>query len=165
MIQQVILFLTMMMFFGCGSLYAQTKSFASQMNKAKWVSTAYGFRHPDFMTESPEVFVDDIPASVNKWVYQDVTMACWPMLGTWAVDNFPAIGSYLTENVTIKSITYKNSKGSIFSGYTNDDRIWYLHKCFIYGQAVTHVKALVVIYPSSKQTSMKKLINVVKNWR
>ena len=135
------------------------------MNNAKWVSTQYGFRYPDFMAPSPEVFVDDIPASVNKWDYRDVTMACWPMIGAWAVEDFPVIGSNLTEKVTIKSITYKNGKGSIFSGYTNDDRIWYMHKCLVHGQSVTHVKALVVIYPKSKQSGVKKLINVVKNWR
>lgn len=163
--QRVFLFLTVMMFLGCGSMQAQSKSFATLMNNAKWVSTQYGFRHPDFMAESPEVFVDDIPASVNKWSYNDVTMACWPMIGAWAVDDFPAIGSYLTEKVTIKNITYKNSKGSIFSGYTNDDRIWYMHKCLVHGQDVTHVKALAVIYPKSKQANIKKLINVVKNWR
>lgn len=163
--QQVILFLTAMMFLGYGSMSAQSMSFTSLMNNAKWVSTEYGFRYPDFMTASPEVFVDDIPASVNKWEYKDVTMACWPMIGAWAVDDFPAVGSYLTEKVTIKSITYKNGKGSIFSGYTNDDRIWYLHKYLVHGQAVTHVKALVVIYPKTKQAKVKKLINVVKNWR
>ena len=143
---------------------AKTGSFADLLDKATWVKTEYGFKFPNCMTPSNEIWVEDVPASLYRWNYEDVCLACWPLLGTWAVMEYPETGSYLTEDVHVKNITYQNSNGTVFSGYTTDGRIWYMKKKLTEGGEVVHAKILVLIYPKAMQGEEKRLIDVVKGW-
>ena len=77
---------------------------------------------------------------------------------------YPDTGSYLTETVHVKSITYHNGDGSVFSGYATDRRIWYMKKKLTKGGEVTHAKILVLLYPKAMQSDVTKLIAVVKAW-
>lgn len=52
------------------------ESFAALLDKAKWTKTEFNFKVPDLMTPSSEIWVDDVPASVNRWDYEDVCLAC-----------------------------------------------------------------------------------------
>jgi len=142
-----------------------TESFGALIDKATWHDTEYGFKFPSVMTPSSEIWVDDVPANVYRWDYEDVCLAVWPMLGAWAVTDYPAQDAYLTESVHVKSVTYSSGDGTVFSGYTTDGRIWYMKKVLLRGGEVVHAKALVLIYPKSKQSEVEKLIGVVKAWK
>ena len=143
---------------------AKSESFADLLNKATWLNTEYGFKFPNCMTPSNEIWVDDVPGSLYRWDYEDVCLACWPLLGTWAVIEYPETSSYLTEDVHVKNITYHNSNGTVFSGYATDGRIWYMKKKLTKGGEVTHAKILVLLYPKAMQSDVEKLIEVVKGW-
>ena len=143
---------------------AKLESFADLLNKATWLNTEYGFKFPNCMTPSNEIWVDDVPGALYRWNYEDVCLACWPLLGAWAVGEYPEKGSYLTENVHVKSITYRNGDDSVFSGYASDGRIWYMKKKLTKGGEVTHAKILVLLYPKAMQSDVEKLIEVVKGW-
>ena len=143
---------------------AKEESFADLIDKATWVNTDYGFRVPDIMTPSSEIWLEDIPAFVYQWTYKDVCLACWPLLGAWAVTDYPDTDSYLTEDVHVKDITYRNGDDSVFSGYATDGRIWYMKKRLMVGRDVAHAKILVLLYPKAMQSDVTKLIEVVKGW-
>ncbi len=142
-----------------------TDSSPSLFSDATWVDTGYGFSVPNIMTQSDEIWVDDVPAYLNKWNYEEVCLAHWPLLGTWAVTNYPDIDFFLTETVKIKTITYVNSSETIFSGYADDGRIWYMNKEILMGGVVDHAKVLVLIYPKEMQSDVEELIDIVKRWR
>lgn len=139
-------------------------SFATLMDKATWYDTGYGFILPNIMTPSTEIWVDEAPGSVYRWTYEDICISCWPMLGAWAVTDYPDVGSYLTEDVNVSRVTYSNSDGTILSGYTYDDRIWYMKKRLLDGGEVVHAKVLVLIYPKAMQPDVEKLIEIVQRW-
>lgn len=141
-----------------------SQSVSTLIDNATWYSTDYGFKMPNFMTPSTDIFVEDVPASFQRWTYDDICVACWPDLGSWAVTDYPTPSQYLTEDVLINNVTYQSGSNTIFSGYTNDGRIWYMKKKISSGRAVDNVKSLVLIYPKSKQTDIKRLIDVVKGW-
>ena len=144
---------------------AKEETFADLLDKATLHDTDYGFRFPGCLTPSSEIWVDEVPGSLYRWNYEDVCLVCWPLLGTWAVTDYPDTNSYLTEDVHVKNITYQNGDDSVFSGYTTDGRIWYMKKVLLRGGEVVHAKALVLIYPKSKQSEVEKLIGVVKAWK
>lgn len=141
-----------------------SQSFSTLINNATWYSSDYGFKIPDFMTPSTDIFVENVPASFQRWTYDDICVSCWPYLGSWAISDYPTPNQYLTEDVLIKSVTYQSGSKTIFSGYTNDGRIWYMKKKLISGRAVDNIKSLVLIYPKSKQAEIKSMIDVVKGW-
>ena len=143
---------------------AQPESFSELLDAASWYDTDSGFRVPDIMTPSSEIWLEEVPGSVYRWTYEDVCLAYWPMLGAWAVTDYPDTDSYLTEDVHVKSITYRSGDDSVFSGYATDDRIWYMKKKLTKGGEVTHAKILVLLYPKAMQSDVKKLIEVVKAW-
>lgn len=143
---------------------AKEETFADLLSKATWVNTEYGFKFPNCMTPSSEIWVDEVPGALYRWNYEDVCLACWPLLGAWAVTDYPDTDSYLTEDVHVKNITYQNGDGTIFSGYATDGRIWYMKKKLTKGGEVTHAKILVLLYPKAMQSDVTKLIEVVKAW-
>lgn len=143
---------------------AKSESFADLIGKSGWHNTDYGFRVPDIMTPSSEIWVDEVPGALYRWNYEDVCLVCWPLLGTWAVTDYPDTDSYLTEDVQVKSITYRSGDDSVFSGYATDSRIWYMKKKLTKGGEVTHAKILVLLYPKAMQSDVTKLIAVVKAW-
>lgn len=116
------------------------------------------------MTPSSDIFVEDVPASLQRWTYDALCMVCWSMLGAWAVESYPDAEDYLTESVTIRNVTYCNSAGTVFSGYADDGRIWYMKKKIMEGHDVDHAQVLVFLYPKSEQNEVTEFINIVKNW-
>ena len=142
----------------------KSESFADLLSTVTWHDTEYGFRFPGCMTPSSEIWVDEVPGSLYRWNYEDVCLACWPLLGAWAVTDYPDTDSYLTEDVHVKSITYRSGDDSVFSGYATDGRIWYMKKKLTKGGEVTHAKILVLLYPKAMQSDVTKLIEVVKGW-
>jgi hypothetical protein len=143
---------------------AKEETFADLLNKATWVNTEYGFKFPNCMTPSSEIWLDEVPGTLYRWNYEDVCLVCWPLLGAWAVGEYPEKDSYLTEDVHVKSITYRNGDDSVFSGYASDGRIWYMKKKLTKGGEVIHAKILVLLYPKAMQSDVEKLIEVVKGW-
>ncbi len=160
------------MFFVAGSFSAlaqQAKGsdeaqFAAKMEKAKWKKSGLGFTYPSFFV-AREVFDDDIPTLYNTYSWRKVMLG-YCSLGAWAVvdDNFPNEGQQLIDKVKMKKITYKPRGKGVFSGLTNDGRIFYLKCKPTEGGMVTHLEVLALIYPKSYQKGADVLIKQIANW-
>lgn len=139
-------------------------SVSGLIGNSTWYDTEYGFKMPDFMTPSTPIFVDDVPGEFQRWTFDDICVACWPSLGSWAVTDYPAAGHYLTEDVLVRSVTYHNSQGTICSGTATDGRVWYMKKKTLAGASAAHVSALVLLYPKDKQDDVKAFVSIVRKW-
>ena len=106
--------------------------FSKQMETSTWVDSKYGnFKVPKFFGDEMEFSSNYTLCPFIEYLQYDVIISCSPYMGGWAHEDdvFPVEGSELAKNVFIKSITYKSSqKLSIFSGYTEDGRIFYMKK-------------------------------------
>lgn len=148
---------------GTSDIQSESDSFESKMENPTWVALSEGFSLPDFMNAPTETFVEDVPASVITYKYDDVELCYWPLLGNWAVRDFPSEDCYVSSEATIRDITYKQESKGIYSGYTTDGRIYYL-KIKVMDDEVEHLKVLALIYPKAKQDSADKLIKSVQSW-
>lgn len=138
---------------------------APSLDDMRWIRNKdYHFSYPQCFTKSEE-FVDDIPADVTTYEYEDIELCLWPLLGNWATftDEYPVEGSVLSTDARISKTTYTSRTG-IYSGYTDDGRIFYM-KVLISGGEVNHAHSLVLIYPKSRQDEVGSLINEVKDWK
>ena len=164
------LFFVMLFAMGSSSVSAQQPNgsdeaqFAAKMDKAKWKKSGLGFTYPSFFV-AREVFDDDIPTLYNTYSWRKVMLG-YCLLGAWAVvdDNFPNEGQQLIDKVKIKKITYKPRGKGVFSGLTNDGRIFYLKCKPTEGGMVTHLEVLALIYPKSYQKSVDVLIKQIASW-
>ena len=164
------LFFVMLFAMGSSSASAQqTKGsdetlFAAKMEKTKWKKSGLGFTYPSFFV-AREVYDDDIPALYYTYSWRKVMLG-YCSLGAWAVvdDNFPNEGQQLIDKVKMKKITYKPRGKGVFSGLTNDGRIFYLKCKPTEGGMVTHLEVLALIYPKSYQKSVDVLIKQIASW-
>lgn len=164
------LFFVMLFAMGSSSVSAQQPNgsdetlFAAKMDKAKWKKSGLGFTYPSFFV-AREVYDDDIPTLYYTYSWRKVMLG-YCSLGAWAVvdDNFPNEGQQLINKVKIKKITYKPRGKGVFSGLTNDGRIFYLKCKPTEGGMVTHLEVLALIYPKSYQKSVDVLIKQIANW-
>lgn len=138
--------------------------FAAKMDKAKWKKSGLGFTYPSFFV-AREVFDDDIPTLYNTYSWRKVMLG-YCSLGAWAVvdDNFPNEGQQLINKVKMKKITYYPRGKGVFSGFTNDGRIFYAKCKPTEGGMVTHLEVLALIYPKSYQKSVDVLIKQIASW-
>lgn len=88
----------------------------------------------------------------------------YAFLGNWATQNctYPVVGKWVAEGVYIKRITYATRNKNFCSGYTNDGRIFYLHRICM--DEYPHAYIWYLIYPKSYQKSVMPLLDRVKNW-
>ena len=164
------LFFVMLFAMGSSSVSAQQPNgsdetlFAAKMDKTKWKKSGLGFTYPSFFV-AREVYDDDIPTLYYTYSWRKVMLG-YCSLGAWAVvdDNFPNEGQQLIDKVKIKKITYKPRGKGVFSGLTNDGRIFYLKCKPTEGGMVTHLEVLALIYPKSYQKGADVLIKQIANW-
>ena len=164
------LFFVMLFAMGSSSVSAQQPNgsdeaqFAAKMDKAKWKKSGLGFTYPNFFV-AREVFDDDIPTLYNTYSWRKVMLG-YCSLGAWAVidDNFPNEGQQLINKVKMKKITYYPRGKGVFSGFTNDGRIFYAKCKPTEGGMVTHLEVLALIYPKSYQKSVDVLIKQIASW-
>ena len=164
------LFFVMLFAMGSSSVSAQHPNgsdeaqFAAKMDKAKWKKSGLGFTYPNFFV-AREVFDDDIPTLYNTYSWRKVMLGSCS-LGAWAVvdDNFPNEGQQLIDKVKMKKITYYPRGKGVFSGFTNDGRIFYAKCKPTEGGMVTHLEVLALIYPKSYQKSVDVLIKQIASW-
>ena len=145
---------------------AETASLADQLASAEWTPVdGAGFSYPSFMTRS-ERAITDVPATVNTYTWKKLELGYWPLIGSWAVsnDNFPVKGNYLTEDDFVEDVTYKAEEKGIFSGHTDDGRIFYMKKKINRAGEVNHVGVLVIVYPEENQTDVQRFIEMIKEW-
>ena len=145
---------------------AETASLADQLASAEWTPVdGAGFSYPSFMTRS-ERAITDVPATVNTYTWKRLELGYWPLIGSWAVsnDNFPVKGNYLTEDDFVEDITYKAEEKGIFSGHTDDGRIFYMKKKINRAGEVNHVAVLVIVYPEENQADVQRFIEMIKEW-
>ena len=145
---------------------AETASLADQLASAEWTPVdGAGFSYPSFMTRS-ERAITDVPATVNTYAWKKLELGYWPLIGSWAVsnDNFPVKGNYLTEDDFVEDVTYKAEEKGIFSGHTDDGRIFYMKKKINRAGEVNHVAVLVIVYPEENQADVQRFIEMIKEW-
>ena len=145
---------------------AETASLADQLASAEWTPVdGAGFSYPSFMTRS-ERAITDVPATVNTYTWKKLELGYWPLIGSWAVsnDNFPVKGNYLTEDDFVEDVTYKAEEKGIFSGHTDDGRIFYMKKKINRAGEVNHVAVLVIVYPEENQADVQRFIEMIKEW-
>ena len=145
---------------------AETASLADQLASAEWTPVdGAGFSYPSFMTRS-ERAITDVPATVNTYTWKRLELGYWPLIGSWAVsnDNFPVKGNYLTEDDFVEDVTYKAEEKGIFSGHTDDGRIFYMKKKINRAGEVNHVAVLVIVYPEENQADVQRFIEMIKEW-
>ena len=112
-----------------------------------------------------EIFVDDVPASVEVFSQGDIRLCYWSMLGMWStLGDFPEEGVWLSPTEKVKNVTYRAFSKGIASGYTQNGNIYYLKQKITSGGEVNHSRVLVLIYPPFEQKKVSKLINIVKDW-
>ena len=122
------------------------------------------FKVPNSYSHS-EVFVDEVPASVEVFSKGDVQLCYWSLLGTWStIGEFPEEGVWLSPTERVKNVTYRAKSKLIISGYTQNGNIYYLQQKITFGGEVKHSRMLVLIYPPSMKSKVLSLVNVVKEW-
>ena len=143
---------------------SQEDRFAALMAKAKWRETPMKFSYPNFFGPS-KLFDDDVPAQYYLYTWHKVVMG-YAELGAWAVpdDTFPAIEQPLIAGIEVKSITYQHKGKGIYSGFTTDNRVFYVKCKPTIGGQVTHLMVLAVVYPKSFQKGVEPLIKQIANW-
>ena len=164
------LFFVMLFAMGSSSASAQQPNgsdvaqFSAKMDKAKWKKSGLGFTYPSFFV-AREVYDDDIPTLYYTYSWRKVMLG-YCSLGAWAVvdDNFPNEGQQLINKVKMKKITYYPRGKGVFSGFTNDGRIFYAKCKPTEGGMVTHLEVLALIYPKSYQKSVDVLIKQIASW-
>lgn len=102
--------------------------FAVRLKNATWVTSDMGFKRPSFMK-----FYQGDEEQDCMFFYQyswGPVQLVYAFLGNWATQNctYPVVGKWVAEGVYIKRITYATRNKNFCSGYTNDGRIFYLHR-------------------------------------
>ena len=145
--------------------FARNKdTFNNKLNSASWIKHYTGFSYPDFF-KNTTCFVDDVPGEVEIYSWEDVKVCYWPFLGNWStLDDFPYEGIYISPTDKVKNVVYTARNKEIFSGYTENNDIYYLKRKIIPDE-VPHGRFLVLIHPSSyKGDATNRLTKIVANW-
>lgn len=112
-----------------------------------------------------EVFVDDVPASVEVFAKDDVQLCYWPLLGVWStLDVFPEEGVWLSPTETVASVTNRDESKGIASGTTQNGNVFYLKQKIVSDAELDHSRVLVLINPPALQDKVSALTNEVANW-
>lgn len=148
-----------------GKHLSEAEAFGKRLSKEKWTDDDFGFRYPSFMSKT-ETFMGDVPADVIEYKSGPVSICLWPMMGAWATedDAFPVVGSVLSPQTSIASITYRARRKDIHSGYTTDGRVFYLKRRINVGYAVNHASVLVAIYPDDYRDYVGAIVREVQYW-
>lgn len=146
-------------------------SFAKTLQNAKWIENKNGFKYPDFMYESKGVVFDNGNGSelyADTYTWEDIQLCSFWGQSWLAFEydegNFPIKGSVIGPNATIREVTYTSGNHSVFSGYLNDGRIFYLKvRLSPPSYSVIHAFVLTLIYPERFQKEVEPLMEIVRN--
>lgn len=131
------------------------------LKNASWYDTGYGFRMPKFMTPGPNILVEEVPGEYQAWMFDNICIAFWSQLGTWATTDYPEKGSNLTKYTLVSSVS--SADDNFYTGTTDNGQIWVMKKKVIDDEE-PHVKALVLIYPKDRESSAKVFFDVIRKW-
>lgn len=135
--------------------------FREKMKNVRWKIVSENVSIPSFMK------AQDGYGSLFAYDNVMISNMLW---GSWASleDDFPSEGMELTssvEGVFIKNITYKVERKGVYSGYTDDGRIFYLKTlpsprwC-----GPPHIISYILIYPKEYQEAVTPIINKILHW-
>lgn len=134
--------------------------------KCKWYrSKEYGFAFPSYTDDVYETRSDELDAPYEVYFDEmDVHMIFF-RTPSWGED-VPYKDGGLGFGHKVKSVTYKNEKGNIYSGMTNKGSFYYLKKQELFSEFVVSgsYRFLVLIYPKDLQDAVKPMIDAVKDW-
>lgn len=133
------------------------------INESGWTTTSMGYSYPSSFTVDDNV-EDDDGNLVDVYKYKDVELSDW-LLPSWAVidEYYPIVGSMVGRSSRISSISYTNN--SVYSGYTDDGRIFYLKVLIADGGEVPQALTLSLVYPQNYQHEVRQLIEMVRTWK
>ena len=95
--------------------------------------------------------------------YDSVILSSSPRVG-WTAYDFPDDSKTISPGVYMKTFTYNSKKNLIWSGYTNDGRIFYTAmKEYPEGQVKSSC-IWSVIYPKEEQNAVEPIIQEIAKW-
>ena len=154
---------------------SNSKDFEEALISNVWTElTGSGFYVPDFFQDEQENASEDHSYRVLTRSCPNVDISYCGNVGEWDSEEgieveFPRVGCLLANNAFVKDITYKSANQGIYSGHTNDGRIFYLKKK-IEEDYVTQVATVMrasfvsVIYPKDYQNSITIILDKIKKW-
>ena len=158
--------LLLVVFFSTGHAQTELQSFTRKMQEANWhYDKTTSVYYPSFFIHYED---DDIENTMWWDVYEWRLVALYYAYVHQAreLESFPMTGSYIAKGVKAKSV--KKITDNIVTGYTSDNRIYYMKRLLSYpsdpaiGPCVYY---LALIYPFSYQQSVGNLIKSVQNFR
>ncbi len=146
------------------SNYSPT-SFSRLIKHVEWQWHPWNFQYPSFMTDAnydEHRAVDEYCGILNLHTWGDVELCYWP-LRSYAVA-YPDKGTDITPNAKVSIVTYSSKHKGIYSGYTEDGRIFYMKMKVLPGDVIDFTATLVLIYPKEYQPHIEPLIDIVHQW-
>ena len=129
----------------------------------QWYSEG-AFKYPKSFRHE-EIFIEDATGVVEVFSKGRIQLCFWPSLGVWSTFiEFPKEGVWLSPTERVKDVTYRAESKFIFSGHTQNGKIFYMNQKILSGGEVSHSNVLVLIYPPSMKNRVSALINEVANW-
>lgn len=129
----------------------------------QWYSEG-AFKYPKSFHHE-EIFIEDATGVVEVFSKGRIQLCFWPSLGVWSTFiEFPKEGVWLSPTERVKDVTYRAESKFIFSGHTQNGKIFYMNQKILSGGEVSHSNVLVLIYPPSMKNRVSALINEVANW-
>lgn len=101
---------------------SSTSSFSQKMESTEWVDKD-GLKIPAFMNNSDAFETDEDGNNYYVYSYDSVILSSSPRVG-WTAYDFPDDSKTISPGVYMKTFTYNSKKNLIWSGYTNDGRIF-----------------------------------------
>lgn len=141
---------------------SSTSSFSQKMESTEWVDKD-GLKIPAFMNNSDAFETDEDGNNYYVYSYDSVILSSSPRVG-WTAYDFPDDSKTISPGVYMKTFTYNSKKNLIWSGYTNDGRIFYTAmKEYPEGQVKSSC-IWSVIYPKEEQNAVEPIIQEIAKW-
>ncbi len=167
----LVLFLVMLPFVGMDAQSKEQRcdysptSFSRLMKNVKWQWHPWNFQYPSFMTDAnfdEQRAIDEYCGILNLHTWGNVELCYWP-LRSYAVA-YPDKGTDISPNAKVSIVTYSSKHNDIYSGYTEDGRIFYMKMKVLSGDVIDFASTLVLIYPKEYQPHIEPMIDIVHKW-
>ena len=140
-------------------------SFSRLMKHVKWKWHPWNFQYPSFMADAnfdETKAIDEYCGTLNLHTWGNVELCYWPFRSYTVA--YPDKGTNLTPNAMVSCVTYSSKHKGIYSGYTEDGRIFYMKVVVLSGDDIDFSAALVLVYPKEYQGNIGKLIDMLYQW-
>ena len=136
------------------------ETFKDRMEKCTLKLHSSGnFLYPSFMKYSPFSYtIENDIFNVDIYSWDSVQLAYWPV--------YDLSTDLISKDVMVETVTYQSDDLGIYSGYTSDERIFYLKIVPVGDEIENNYSLLALIYPKDFKDYMQgnTLTEVVEYW-